>query len=175
MANIRKASMDDVSQIAHVHVVSWSETYHDLMPRAYIDSYTLVRRERLWSNIMGKHLAEVLVAGMDSSVVGFLCYELIVKSSQLTDVGYELSALYVLPDYHNLGVGRALNDEFEAILKRHSSDRGQINIRLFVLDLNLRVLNFYRKLGFRKSGEQIIEEVCGASLIDLELVKSISK
>lgn len=44
---IRKASMDDVNDIARIHVNSWQEAYKGLMPQRFIESYTFDKRHKL--------------------------------------------------------------------------------------------------------------------------------
>jgi hypothetical protein len=47
---VRSARVDDVAQIARVHVRGWQETYRGLMPDAVLDDPDLLAaRERLWT------------------------------------------------------------------------------------------------------------------------------
>ncbi|EGQ9065207.1 hypothetical protein WD347_004671 [Vibrio parahaemolyticus] len=65
------------------------------MPQSYIESYTLEKRQKLWSNIIGRNLAEVLVADSDDGLVGFLCFGQ-PKTLKGTEV-YDLSSIYIDP------------------------------------------------------------------------------
>jgi len=179
MFHFRKASVEDVTQIALIHVTTWSEAYQGLMPEAYIQGYNLERREKLWHKIISESLAEVLVVEVlsgesdekqTSLLVGFLSYEEAhVCESQLNRC-FSLSSLYVMPKYQGFGVGRGLYQAFEEKLLA-SVGSASAEVRLWCLDSNLSSLNFYRYMGFYETGKQVKEESPGACLIDLEMAK----
>lgn len=181
MFHIRNASIQDVSQIASIHINSWAEAYQGLMPQIFIEGYTQARREKLWRKIIDEGLAKVLVAEVltcevekTANLLGFLSYGSVEGVSGRVDEVFELNSLYVLPEYHSQGVGSGLYGAFELALKDIFFN-GVIHINLWVLDNNLRALNFYRKLGFCETGKQLKEKVCDVYLTDLELVKSLTK
>ena len=171
---IRKASIDDASQIAHIHIASWAETYQGLMPKAYIEGYTLVRREALWRKIISQNLSEVWVAEVDSRLVGFLSYDTVKEEGAILDHQFELSSLYVLSQYQAIGIGRGLYQVFEARLQT-GSHNGLISIKLWVLNSNLKAVGFYQTLGFSKTGRQLEEVVFDMCLVDHEMVKVIKQ
>lgn len=171
---IRKASIDDAAQIAHIHVTSWAETYQGLMPKAYIEGYTLVRREALWRKIISQNLSEVWVAEIDSRLVGFLSYDTVKEEGAILDHQFELSSLYVLSQYQAIGIGRGLYQVFEARLQTDSPN-DSISITLWVLSSNLKALGFYQALGLSKTGRQLEEVVLDSYLVDLEMVKVLKQ
>jgi len=174
MFHFRKASIDDVQQIALIHVTSWADAYQGLMPKAYIERYTLTRRELLWRKIISKNLSEVFVAQVDCRLVGFLSFDRVQEKDLLLGQHFELSSLYVLPKYHRLGVGRGLYQTFETeLLEKVKGSPTQV--KLWVLDTNLIAFNFYTCLGFSETGKKLKEEVSDVCLTDLEMVKILIK
>lgn len=171
---IRKASIDDAAQIAHIHIASWAETYQGLMPKAYIEGYTLARREALWRKIISQNLSEVLVAEADSRLVGFLSYDTVKEKGETLDHQFELSSLYVLSQYQAIGIGRGLYQVFETTLLTDCQN-DSINIKLWVLNSNLKALGFYQALGLSKTGRQLEEVVLNSCLVDLEMVKILKQ
>lgn len=163
---VRVASLDDVVQIAQIHVDSWAYAYTGLMPQSYIESYTLAKRQQLWANIIGRKLAQVLVADCGGVLVGFLCF------GQPKDLAgtqnYELSSIYLHPEKIGLGIGQVLYDECEKMLQVRQAKR----IVVWALDGNERALNFYVKQGFTRTGN--VSEECSDNLVltDIELVKT---
>ncbi|ELA9085447.1 GNAT family N-acetyltransferase [Vibrio alginolyticus] len=165
---IRKALLDDVEQIADIHVSSWAYAYNGLMPQSFIESHTLEKRQKLWLNIIERNLAEVFVADCDDKLVGFLCFGQ-PKTLKGTKV-YELSSIYIAPVKIGAGVGQSLYDECERILRVLEAEK----VLLWVLDTNKRALNFYTKQGFVPTGKNSIERVNSIELSDIELAKELS-
>src|SRR5215212_3643765 len=95
---IRKATTQDVSGIARVHVGTWRSAYRGLMPDAVIDARTYEQRFDLWSHILRQSEPSsegVFVAHVDEGeIAGFASG----GPARSTDLGYagELYTLYVL-------------------------------------------------------------------------------
>ncbi|WP_143873701.1 GNAT family N-acetyltransferase [Catenovulum sediminis] len=164
---IRKALMGDVDKIAQIHVNSWAYAYKGLMPQSFIESYTIEKRQKLWSSIIGHNLAEVLVADNSNGVVGFLCFGQ-PKKLKGTAV-YELSSIYIDPDNIGNGIGQKLYNKCEQMLCESKAQ----SISLWVLDNNKRALNFYTKQGFTPTGEISKETANDVVLNDIELAKKL--
>lgn len=165
---VRKALLSDVDAIANIHVSSWINTYSGLMPQTYIESYTVEKRKKLWSNIIEKSLAEVIVADVDDRLTGFLCCGQ-PKSLKGTDV-FDLSSIYIEPDKTGSGIGQALYDECEGVL----ITLGAKKVSVWALDDNERAINFYIKQGFVPTGKTNDEYVGDVVLKDIELAKELS-
>jgi len=165
---IRRAVIDDVDQIAKIHVDSWAEAYKGLMPINYIESFTVERRTKLWTNIISRDLAFVMVAEDNSGVIGFLCFGQ-PKGYENTN-NYELSSLYIAPSRYGCGVGSSLYKE----CKKELSLKKAQQVKLWVLDSNQRAINFYKKHNFTPTGNSDEETVGKVVLIDLELSSKLS-
>ena len=165
--NIRNADIKDVHSIALVHVNSWAQAYDGLLPKSFIESYNIERRQKLWSNTLSDNLASVLVAEMGNEIVGFLSYRE-PRGGQSSN-SIELNSLYVAPGLFGRSIGSDLFDYFEKRLLNSSYTQ----IVLWALDTNQIALNFYRKHGFCETGLQGKERLDGTILNDLQMVKSI--
>jgi putative acetyltransferase len=82
--------------------------------------------------------AETWVAELDSKVIGFIAL-----------IGSEVGALFVEPDFHGTGIGRALMDRAQEL-------RGDLEVEVF--QSNSIGRNFYSRYGFLPLTETIHEE-----------------
>ena len=143
---IRPARVQDVRQMARVHVRCWQETYRGLMPDAVLDDPGFpAARERMWTEVLtsGRYRQNrVAVAERDGELAG------IAMSGPPGDAAAaawmrQLYVLYVYAAGHGMGAGRAL---LEAVI-----DPAEPAV-LWVADPNPRAQAFYRKHGFAADG-----------------------
>jgi len=147
---VRSARVQDVAQMARVHVQCWQETYRGLMSDAVLDDPGFVAaRERMWTAYLTDeryHQNRVAVAVRDDELVG------IAMSGPPEDVTAawtrQLYVLYVYAADHGTGAGRVL---LEAVVDREAS------AALWVADPNPRAQAFYRKHGFVPDGTAQVE------------------
>ena len=94
-------------------------------------------------------------------VVGFVgCGD---RGDEAPGVG-EIFALYVLREYYGTGVGAQLLAAGLARLQDYPE------VCLWVLKENGRAIRFYKKFGFRPSGEELASSADGAAEIRMVLV-----
>jgi GNAT superfamily N-acetyltransferase len=137
----RLATSDDAASIARMHVQSWHETYHGLLPIAEIEGHTLASRETLWTSILEGNVGR-------ASIIGGVGFALVKpqRDAALRDVfPDELFSLYVLKQAHGTDAGAAL--------LTHVTAETQTGFTACVLKGNSRAIQFYRK-----SGGQLIKE-----------------
>jgi GNAT superfamily N-acetyltransferase len=142
---IRPARVQDVRQMARVHVRCWQETYRGLMPDAVLDDPGFpAARERMWTGALTSERYRqnrVAVAERDDELAG------IAMSGPPEDVTAawtrQLYVLYVYAAEHGTGAGRAL---LEAVIDSAEP------AALWVADPNPRAQAFYRKHGFAADG-----------------------
>ena len=142
---VRPARVQDVRQVARVHVRCWQETYRGLMPDAVLDDPGFpAARERMWTGALtGERYRQnrVAVAERDDELVG------IAMSGPPEDAAAawmrQLYVLYVYAADHGTGAGRAL---LEAVIDSAEP------AALWVADPNPRAQAFYRKHGFAADG-----------------------
>ncbi len=126
---------------AFVHWKCWQETYPGLVSREYLEKLTLEKVEEM----AFQWLDNILVAKEGDWVIGFVGYGQ--HGPEAPDTG-EVFALYVLPEYQGMGVGRQL---LEAALDKLSACP---HLCLWAVKGNERAIRFYEKNGFRLNGEE---------------------
>ncbi|HYX62156.1 MAG TPA: GNAT family N-acetyltransferase [Streptosporangiaceae bacterium] len=142
---VRLARIQDVRQMARVHVRCWQETYRGLMPDAVLDDPGFpAARERMWTDVLTSERYRrnrSAVAERDGELVG------IAMSGPPEDVTAawvrQLYVLYVYAADHGTGAGEAL---LEAVIDSAEP------AALWVADPNPRAQAFYRKHGFAADG-----------------------
>lgn len=134
---------DEVRGKAFVHWKSWQETYPGLVDRKYLEENMTLEK---CLDIAFKWRDNIIVAKDGNRVVGFVRYGGY-RGEDLTDTG-EVQAIYLLSEYHGLGVGYALMNE---AVRRLS---GFKRIALWVLKGNERAIRFYRRYGFCFDGKE---------------------
>ena len=149
-AIVRPAIVEDAEGIAYVHVTAWQETYRGLMPDDVLDTLSVERRAEQWKNTLEDpnnvyHL--VVVAEVDGKIIGFANY----GRERENDPEHEgeLYAIYILKEFQQQGVGRAL-------MKHSASGLRAMNIS----SLLVWVLsdNPYRKFYGRLGGAYVREK-----------------
>lgn len=151
MLTVRPARVEDVAQLARVHVRCWQQTYRGLVSDEVLDDPGLVTfRERFWTAVLtdGRYRQHrVAVAERDGELVGMA------MSGPPPDTGAvedrHLFVLYVLAADHGSGAGPAL---LEAVVEPQES------VALWVADPNPRAQAFYRRHGFVADGAVQVED-----------------
>jgi ribosomal protein S18 acetylase RimI-like enzyme len=137
---IRKATYEDAEGKGYVHYRSWIETYTGLFPDDIMEKISLERSIKSAK----EHPENTYVAIIDHKIVGFACY-LESRDEDLKNAG-EIMAIYVLNEYKNMGIGKALIKMCYKELSHYNS------IILWVLESNEQAIGFYRSEGFKKDG-----------------------
>jgi ribosomal protein S18 acetylase RimI-like enzyme len=115
---IRPATAQDAASIAKVYIDTWRSTYAAILPHRGLLGMSYGEQTRQWSWIIRDHAQSVIVAGeADEGVVGFASFGPArvrdrpavgrFAGEQAAKVG-EVYTLYVLPDFQERGIGRAL-------------------------------------------------------------------
>lgn len=162
---IRKAELNDVQEIARIHVDSWKSAFHGLMPADYINSFTNASRIEEWLSAISMNTESVAVAESGNKVVGFMSYFVSSENSETI----ELSKLYLCPGVY----GQRLGSKFLAHLEQEANALGIKTINLYVLDNNEVAIHFYSKHGFEFADGFMSEEFESSVIIDLLMVKQL--
>ena len=139
---VRFATEADLPQIAHIAHVTWDATYSET-----IDAEN--RREFLARSYSIESLATSIgapgqwfyVAEFEQEVVGFGHF---VRRYHPTHGRAELVRFYVLPDYQNMGIGRAILKTGFAALAEARIDRCSVSVQA----TNVRAQKIYEQHGF---------------------------
>lgn len=144
----RNAVPDDAPALAALHVASWRETYHGLLPEAMLAGQSVTARADMWRMILqgpvAAGVANVFMALDKSSIVGFgACGPQRDPALQQLGFGGEIGALYILRSHQHRGAGRTIVSMAAAAL----ASRAQTGMALWVLGGNVAARDFYERLG----------------------------
>lgn len=104
---IRKEKREDVFDIAHIVTVEWNSTYRGIVSDSELQRLKETEEERAKkADEFDEKNNKCFVAVIDNKVVGFANYG--VTDDPDFENTAEIYALYVLDDYHGLGIGRKL-------------------------------------------------------------------
>jgi ribosomal protein S18 acetylase RimI-like enzyme len=147
---IRAATLADVDGIARVHVQAWHEAYSGLVPPEAFEQHSLELRLTQWRATLSDPDRSTLVYENDGAVAGFISGGPIKWTGLSTDC--EVSSLYLLAALKRRGIGRALFEQFTALL----AGRGFKSCGLWTLSVNVPARRFYEAIGGR-TGETRID------------------
>lgn len=140
---IRKATLDDIEEVALLHVNSWYETYKGIISQSYLENMknNLVKRiERMRNEF---NLRMMIVAVIDNEIVGFSEFVLSNKFSKDLDIDCELCGLYIKNNYKNLGLGSKMFEYVVNIFKENNKKK----MGLWCVKENIPAISFYEKKG----------------------------
>jgi GNAT superfamily N-acetyltransferase len=112
--------------------------------------------------LFDKRAAEVVFTVVGSKEVGFALF-FPNFSTFLGRSGLYLEDLYVMPEYRNQGIGKAMLKE----LARIAVERGYGRFEWWCLDWNTPSIEFYRSLGAEPMSDWTVYRVSGDKLTDL--------
>jgi ribosomal protein S18 acetylase RimI-like enzyme len=161
---IRRAMIDDASEVARVHCESWRSTYPGLVPQQVIDDWAnLEARTKKWTEVLTAGKSPVWVCEQSGTVVGFSCAG---SASPATDgLTGQLFALYLVQKAHRQGIGQALTQTALHYLQT----AGHTHVRIEVMKDNWPAIRFYERMGatfhqeaqFEMSGVALTELIYG--------------
>lgn len=166
---IRPSIEADARGIAEVHVRTWQAAYRGIVPQAYLDEMSVERREALWRESIVQGLREVVVAEVDSAIVGWVAFGRC-RDADAPDAVGEVEAIYVLPSFWSKGVGR----ELWLSAFRRLTERGFGSVTLWTLEANERARRFYRAAGFSESvGSRKMVRIGGVELPEVRYERAL--
>ena len=146
---------------AYVHWKSWQASYSCLLDSAFLESRTLencVSMAHRWAE-------NTLIAKDGEKVIGFAAYGSC-QDGDLRDAG-EITALYLLAEYHAQGIGYRLL--CEALDRLGECQR----IVVWVMEGNERAIRFYERCGFQGDGKEK-EIMLGSPRKEIRMILEIS-
>lgn len=145
--NIREATIADAFGIAKVQVDTWRTTYVNIVPDEFLANMSYEKREEVWTRVI--QTTNVFVAENErGEIIGFASGGKAINGEYENYPG-ELTAIYILQNYHGQGIGRLLVTEIVRTIEK----LGYHSMIVFVLKDN-PAKHFYESLG-----GQLIEEV----------------
>jgi ribosomal protein S18 acetylase RimI-like enzyme len=162
---IRKATKDDASGIAKVHVRSWQETYQGMISQDYLDSLKVEDRKPLWEKSLSESAdtSPVFVAvNPEGEIVGFASVGK--ERSGKFNADGELYAIYILKEYQRGKLGlRLLLAGLDDLLKQDYE-----SMLVWVLADN-ESRKFYESLQPQKAGEEVVK-IAGKEYIEVAYI-----
>ena len=152
---IRPARADDAEAIARVRVDSWRETYHGMIPQAYLDAMKIEESRMLWEKVLtaGSTAVSVFVAERGAEIVGFGSGNMLAEPKHGFDA--ELSAVYVRREFQRAGIGRRLVAETAVALSQR--DCGASGLIVWVIAGNKGARAFFERMGAELVVEQAFQ------------------
>jgi len=148
---VRRGRADDAASIARVHVDSWRSTYAGMLPEDMLLKLSSADHEaRWWRHVLGRFRRRhyVYVAEHETDgVVGFISGGPARESG--LDPEAEIYALYLLDEYQEKGIGRALFLR----LATHLNHECGPSLVVWVLSENPSRY-FYESMGGRRIGRR---------------------
>jgi ribosomal protein S18 acetylase RimI-like enzyme len=172
LMDIRLARMQDVPQIAVVHVRSWQAAYRGLLPQAYLDGLDPAQRIGRWERSLSaadRSHGGTLVADAGGRLSGFVSYGPARDDDADPQRAGEIYAIYLMPAAWDEGIGRQL---MAAALHR-LGEAGFDQVILWVLDSNARARRFYEAGGWRADGAAKRDDSFGVSITEVRYRRSL--
>lgn len=168
--SIRPARMQDVPEIAGVHVRSWQAAYQGLLPQAYLDGLDPAQRIGQWEQSLSAadwSDRGTLVADAGGPLSGFVSY----GPARDDDSGRagEIYAIYLVPAAWDQGIGRQLMTTALACLGEAGFDQ----VILWVLDSNARARRFYEAGGWLADGAAKRDDSFGVPMTEVRYRRSL--
>lgn len=150
---VRAATAGDAAGIARVQIDGWRFAYRGLVPARFLDDMEMGERTARWKELLAGSRAmpggRDLVAENDGRVCGFSCFgPLRPQDGAPTDATGEVYAIYAAPYRVGTGVGRALMEASESLLR----EDGHAAAVLWVFRGNARARRFYERAGWAPDG-----------------------
>lgn len=142
--NLRRAQASDAPKLAQVHVASWQAAYRGVVPDAFLQGFTIQRREPAFRQSLEANLEETYLLEDGERAVGILTIGASRDSDLDPNRTSELWGIYITPDYWRQGIGTRLVHEAERMLRA----RGYQDIVLWVLEGNADARRFYEAMDY---------------------------
>lgn len=171
---VRAATVADADAMGRIHAAAWKTAYVDVMPRPFLDGLDPTVSADRWRAVLSGEVAppegirvEVLVAEIDGEVVAMTSFG-DGRDTGPDDPTGELWMLNAHPDAFGTGAAAALDDE---VARRLATDHERAF--LWVVDDNPRARRFYERQGWRPDGVHKVQEIGGAEIAEVRLVRDL--
>lgn len=151
---IRAATTNDADQMAKAHVDAWHQAYRGLVPDSFLARLTYEKRAQRWRTELTTAKEETYIAQEDGRCIGFVTLGAARDSDSEPNVTGEIWGIYIAPAHWRCGVGRALAQHAERLLR----SRGFKEVTLWVFQDNAQARRFYESCGFVLDGASKVED-----------------
>ncbi|NUR99962.1 MAG: GNAT family N-acetyltransferase [Kribbellaceae bacterium] len=149
-----------------MRVASWRGAFTGLVPQDFLDAMDPAAIAASWVDSIAAGRSRIHVALRDDHVIGYAGVGPERDPEAPPNTG-ELYALFVHPDHWGTGAGRALADAACADLRAV----GCTNVRLWVLEANIRARTFYTRYGFMETTDRTHSSL--GNLPEIRLIRAL--
>ncbi len=162
---IDRAEINDIYDIAKIHVHSFAMAYDELVDHKLIHHYNFENRLQLWRKLIlesspPKTLSVKLLA--NQKIAGIIHYG---PDRVEGDETCEITGFYLHPNFWGMGGGKLLLQGALEIAKMASYDK----VGLWVLSNNEKAIRFYAKNGFSPNGSKRIENIANVEIEEIRM------
>lgn len=139
---LRRATLNDAQSVAHLHALSWQESYQGVLSDEYLDREVLPERQAAWEKKFAsadEHFF-VTLAEEEGQLMGFIY----IAGNEHPRWGALLDNLHVHPEAKGKGIGKLL---MRAGAKWVAERYNPPQIHLIVFESNRAACGFYEHLG----------------------------
>lgn len=140
---IRDATVNDIEEVAKLHVDSWRETYAGIISQNYLENIKKNIDKRIIRMKNEFNLRHMIVAVLDDEIVGFSEFVLSNEFSKDLEIDCELCGLYIKNGYKHMGLGSKI---FEYVAKLFK-DNSKKKMGVWCVKENIPAVSFYKKKG----------------------------
>ena len=147
---IREATLEDIPEVAILHVDSWNKTYKGIIEQEHLDNMKNNLDKRIERMKNEFNLRKMIVIILDNEIVAFSEFTLTNEFSKDLDIDCELCGLYIKNEYLGKGIGSKVFDYVKNIFVENNKKK----MGLWCVKENNNAINFY----IRKGGTQVKEK-----------------
>lgn len=167
---IRNATINDIPEVAQLHVDSWNKTYKGIIAQDHLDNMKNNMNKRITRMEEEFDLRKMIVATIDNEIVAFSEYTLTNEFSKDLDIDCELCGLYVKNQYEGTGIGsKMFNYVMNEFIKNNNKMMG-----LWCVKENTNAINFYKSKGGKQEAEKRFE-LAGKEYSEIAFVYDLTK
>lgn len=162
---IRNASQQDYNIIYNIAVVTWNATYSNILSPEQMQYMLdmMYSAEAINEQIAVKGHHFLIAEDDNGQAQAFASYE----PNHLSETT-KIHKLYVLPDNHGRGIGKALVTVIENAARHNTNDKLLLNV-----NRHNPAVHFYLKTGFLNMGIEDVDIGAGYLMEDYKMVKNI--
>lgn len=142
MIEVRRATLDDVTQMSAVQCQTWKSAYKGIFSQRYLNTLSQTHWVEGYKRGIQAQKNHFFVALVSGEVVGLL----VCGKNRFEEQGGEIYVLYVLPDLQRKGVGEALMKQAYSALSAYAT----VDVHVVIGNSNAK--RFYEKQGFVDTG-----------------------
>lgn len=140
--SVKKVCIEDVKELANLEYHIWRSTYRGILPDEYLDNLDINHIQEKFKNKLSDSNIEMYLIKHDLSYIGYF-------SLKYNDNVLEVSKLYILKNYQNMGIGSIVAEYIKAKTIEYHIDI----VESWIIEGNSISEKFHKKMGFIKTND----------------------